>query len=260
MNRIFCFIIFFAAFFLFACSKHQFVFMDSHSFESKNPPFLIKNDSLEITYNFAGGNIPVNITVKNTSDKPIYIDWKKSAAIIDERKYSYWEEISYLNASGATYGWDVYVDGTIIKDERKTYIPPHSYVESTRINLQEVFFEEFQASNSTKIIVPSDEGNIQVKKYDFTQENSPFKFRSILTLSSDESFTTETAFDTEFWVAQIIESPVKELYLDRETLHSMGLSENSIISKRTGFGKTMGTITTLGAVTTLLWLSSNVQE
>lgn len=252
---------FFCSMFLFGCNKHQFIFVEARQ-DHATGGFLTENDSLEIQYNFSGENIPVKITVKNKSEKPVYIDWKKSVVIIDGKKYDYWNDNSHIELSGNSYPlvYSVYTDaeGTIVKDERITYIAPRSYIETTRILLQTAEFVNLPENNFTHLSMRSENGPVKVKRYNFSEENSPLIFRSLLTLSSKETFTDETLFESTFWVSDILESPHKSLSLQQTTMDNGGniINNTSIISSKTKFGKSAGPMFLIGITTGLLYLAS----
>lgn len=262
MKKIALLAVVFCNLFLFGCNKHQFIFIESQPIQNDKERLLTANDSLEIQYNFSGENIPIKITIKNKSEKPVYIDWKKSVVIIDGKKYDYWNENSHIELSGSSYPlvYSIHtnLDGTIIKDERITYIAPHSYIETTRIYLQTSEFSFLPENDIMQLSMHSQDGPVRVKQYNFTEENSPLIFRSLLTLSSKEISTDETLFESTFWVSKIVESPSKNLLLqptDKNNGESITYAP-SLISSKTEFGKTAGPISLLGITLGLIYLSA----
>ncbi len=201
-----------------SCVRYQYVALTSEQPLNASNEFVTENDTLLIKYNFAGDNCPVTIHVYNKSAKPIYVDWKKSALIIEGRKYDYWQEVSHFDGSGSTttQGSTPYaytdIKGSAIKDERITFIPPRSYIESRRMNLQRDFFEKMPQSERKKANVPVNGGTISATKYEFTPEDTPLEFRSLVTISSTESFSQETYYESNFWVSEIVESDNSNLY------------------------------------------------
>lgn len=262
MKKILPLFAFLSSFFLFGCNQHQFIFIEPQQDQYATGGFKTENDSLEIRYNFSGENIPVKIKIKNKSEKPVYIDWKKSVVIIDGKKYNYWNENSHIELSSTSYPlfYNIYTDteGTIEKDERITYIAPRSYIETTRIFLQTTEFELLPENNFRSMRMRSGNGSVKVKRYNFSEEDSPLIFRSLLTLSSKETFTDETLFESTFWVSDILESPSKSLPLQQPNEHGDETDINypSIISSKTEFGKAAGPITLIGLTTGLLYLAS----
>ncbi len=73
-----------------------------------NGDFLIETDSLWIAYCFKGPGAPMQITVFNKLDEPLYVDWERSALIIDDKAFSYAE-------AAGSFTWNNYnpPDGTV---------------------------------------------------------------------------------------------------------------------------------------------------
>ena len=42
-----------------------------------------------MVYNFNGINAPINITIQNKLQVPVYIDWQRSALIVNDKAISY---------------------------------------------------------------------------------------------------------------------------------------------------------------------------
>lgn len=85
-----------------SCTTYQYMTVSSNNIQQNDKKeFLLENDSIRLTYNFNGANAPVNLEVKNKLDKPIYIDWKRSVLIINDRATSY--APGSLTVSGSTY-------------------------------------------------------------------------------------------------------------------------------------------------------------
>lgn len=237
------------------CTTHQYVFVEGQEDLPTLKEYSVENDSIEIFYDFSGMNVPVNIMVKNKSNKPLYIDWNKSAAIIDGKKYGYWDAASTIELSG-TSDFFFNASGTIQADERVTFIPPHSYIETTRMFLQTAFFEQLPEENKQRFTMQSEKGPVPVNRYSFSLEDSPLTFRSLLTLSSNESFSKESHFEQSFWVSEIIECHSSTLFgIAENRARTRRVNNTSIISKKSEIGKTAEVITAVGVITGTLMLS-----
>src|SRR5437879_399347 len=85
-----------------SCSKFQYVTLQS-SIPVQSKGFVIENDSVKITYSFKGQNCPVQVEVYNKLEKPVYLDWKKSALIMNEERFSFWEDKTSIRATTISY-------------------------------------------------------------------------------------------------------------------------------------------------------------
>lgn len=229
------FFTFFLAVTFFSCTKRQYVYLNSVP-DSGQDNLTYVNDSLEIEYDFSGNNCPVNVTIYNKSNQPVYVDWKKSVAIIDDMKVDYYNNTKSF--TGETWIGDVYgsFDGQIYSDERITFIPPATKYRTTRAHLCE-YFEDLPRPK--KLRVPADSGTTIIKFYQFIPEVSPLSFKSLITLSTNESFLEEVRFENEFYISEIVESTDRTYKLNTlsmsnaNTLYAAG--SKSEVSKLTGF-------------------------
>lgn len=114
-----------------------------------------------MTYAFIGRDCPIQITILNKFNAPIYIDWKKSALIIDGRRFSYWKDESLLNAtvSGYDINWttqvstnDLKAEGTIIRNEQISFIPPQSSIVASPLFVRSDLFLLPKATKDQRIV------------------------------------------------------------------------------------------------------------
>lgn len=200
-----------STFLFFRCAKHQYIYFNTTP-DSGQESLTYVNDTLEIAYNFNGNDCPVNITIFNKSEEPIYVDWKKSVAIIDEEKVDYYVPASFFAGDIEPFGD---FDGEIITDDRISFIPPHTCYSSTRAYMCR-YYEDLP---QPKIIeAPWSHGRTDVKLYQFEPDISPLKFKSLVTLSSNESFEQEVRFTSEFYIAEIIESHYSSIEITSELM------------------------------------------
>lgn len=248
MHKFLCLFMFTVSVLSIGCQKHQYIYIKGQHFHNHPDDYIITNDSLEIRYIFTERNIPVSIQVKNKSEKPLYISWNKSAAIINGKKINYSNSSSHIYLAGITEPY-ANVDGMIINDENISSIPPHSYIETTRIRMQNEPYKGLPDENRQTLQMRAENGSVSVKKYKFSPKDSPLSFKSVLTLSSDENFEDEVYFKNVFWISEILESNKKLRHPTANT---------SYIYKKTAFGKAVGPISFFVGVTALvIYFSKN---
>jgi hypothetical protein len=192
-----------------ACTSYQYAVVSSDLPGKPNQSIRFENDSLTIDYEFTGSEGQVQITVFNKLTTPLYIDWSKSALIVNKKRISYWNNDAVLNASvaGSTLNWNPdlstslsSVNGTIANKEAVSFIPPQSFVMEAPVRLQSKHFQiPAEASPTRKTI-----NALTVKSYSFDKDSSPLSFRSFITISDSESFQNPRYFDHSFWVSEII--------------------------------------------------------
>ncbi|MDR2950880.1 MAG: hypothetical protein LBV71_16960 [Prevotella sp.] len=169
-----------------------------------NGDFLLETDSLWIAYCFKGGGGPVQITVFNKSDKPLYVDWKRSALIIDNVAMTYaGEKIDYSGDwdtfySNQTYSWGGF-DSQAVLPKGVSFVPPQTMISETPLSLNPNFEHINNKSYRDSRIGNTQNIAVKVKRLDFEQGNSPLAFKSYLTVyfQSDRPLVYEQDFYLE---------------------------------------------------------------
>ena len=75
-----------------ACSSYYYSMLNSNDpvgEKNERGDFVQENDTVRISYRFWGENAPVTITIYNKLDEPLYVDWGRSALIIDDVATTY---------------------------------------------------------------------------------------------------------------------------------------------------------------------------
>jgi hypothetical protein len=244
--------IFYAAIILVAlssCTKSQFVTVKSDAPASGFSTYFFENDSMKVSYTFKGYNCPVNVQVYNKLSVPLYIQWTKSALIIDGKTVPFWKDESSF--SSGTYTTEIdwggvssshsNTHGTIKRPESVSFIAPQSSVTNSRLYLKEKFFKVAshpKAKKSKKKIFLLD-GPITANHYEFKKEDSPFQFKTYLTISTEQDGSNPTHITNSFWVAEVLQSG--------NIGNSYPLQDNEFrLVKATGFGTVVGGTVLIG--------------
>jgi len=245
MNFSFVKTLFFASFFLLSlssCKKYQYLSVVGNSYNEQSMENRIETDTLVIKYAFKGDGCPVEITVFNKSNQPLYVDWSKSSVIMAGQRFSYWTDASAIktNTESSEIRWtknysttSSSTKGIIVKNERVSFIPPNAGIVYNPISLKNSWIE-MDETTGQKINVPCDVESMNGTFYRFSEDNTPFGFRSFLTISTNEQFTNPRFFDSNFWVNEVIETQASPENL-------LNTFPNQFYnSKATGFGAFMG--------------------
>lgn len=193
---------------------------DRYMTKSENGNFVIENDSILVTYNFYGKNAPITISVFNKTNCPLFIDWKKSAVIIDGTAVSY--KGDRMNIEGNTYGdshtyniTDNYsttasrgsLYGSITIPHDAEFVPPQSKIVHTPLELSNLSFKQIPDKEFTKeVFIKSSGFDENVKAMNFTFDDSPLSFRSYLTMYFDKDPVRPLILDNEFYISRIMKS------------------------------------------------------
>lgn len=215
--RIFSFILVVViASFLGSCTDYQYINIVNNP-DVSDSGLVFENDSFRIEYSFNGEKLPVNITIFNKLTSPLYVDWSKSSAIINDQRISYFSENEQFKgyAVGVRVPSSIFsteqvssaISGTVYKNERISFIPPQSKVSYTSPTMLNAWLEP--QGEKQKVEFQCVYGGVNGKRIVFTKDSSPFTFRSFITVSTDKNFEKEIYNDNEFWVNEVMETSAR---------------------------------------------------
>ena len=178
----------FALIFFTSCSAVKVLQVQS-DLKSSNDGYVFENDSVKITYHFWQENGRMQYDVYNKLSVPLYIDWKTSAFIPNDKMVSYWrDETNTESVSSGYYYKGVGIGSSKIKAvhmERIAVIPPESMITQSSFILLKWY---------TDI---ADKGT-------FDKAQSPLRFRNYMMIAGTEKFDGKvTAINNSFFVSSI---------------------------------------------------------
>jgi len=230
-----------------SCSKYQISILSSTNTQkdAETGRFVTENDSVKITYSFFGQNAPINLDVYNKLNKPLYIDWQRSAFITGDKAVSYANDQIHITGevSGSSIGNSTVqisqgnIDATAALPKSKTFIPPHTRVSNTLLQVSDEQYVDLPKSTFKKQEINSESisGTSEVQIGEFTGDKSPLSFKSYLTLYTlDDSRQKDLIYQHNFFVSKVIktgENPqIFEFYQNQR-------GDFFYTQKATGFGK-----------------------
>jgi len=179
--------------------------------------YTYENDTLRIDYVFWADGGVMAFRVINKTEKPLYIDWFKSAYISNTGRSQYWnerikQEISREGISRrntivfpAVQGYTGSLIAERVNTEKISFIPPKSFIEKNACYLTEVYFTKWDTGYTQQTVPRRDDPKIQtvISYKAFTKETSPLNFKNFLTLSFNENFISEFYIQHEFYVKSV---------------------------------------------------------
>lgn len=185
-----------------SCMTSKVLFVESTSTTLKENMYSFENDSIRISYNFWSEDGSMSFIIYNKLNIPIYIDWKKSAFIPNEKMISYWQDetntvSSYSGSNRVAYGVN-YTNGRSksksIKEERIDMITPHAFI----------------SKYSFKILPkPKLPATDQI----FDIHSTPLNFRNYIAVSTTEQFDKNVFYvDNDFYIHEVMRCRMKKLY------------------------------------------------
>ena len=156
---------------------------------SSSDAYIYENDSVKITYHFWDENGRMQFDIYNKLSFPLYVDWKISAYIPNDKMVSYWRDETNTEAVSAGYYYrGIGATSSKIKAvrmERIGVIPPMSMI------TQESYY-----------LVKKDYVLPSSGTYD--KEKSPLRFRNYVMIANNEKFEGKvSSIDNSFYVSFI---------------------------------------------------------
>ncbi len=205
--------------------RFQVVTTKSDTSKSLGSFHVYSNDTISIAYSFWADNGEMSFVIYNKSNRPIYIDWKKSSFIYQGVRQIYWEDketkvVKGTSASKAGAGkaspfsrfstvalgfGEFSAVETTKKPERITFIPPKSqFARNSLYELAQSAFSMKDARIETVTLTGYSKKQTKIKVKDFSKDDSPISFRNFITWSTTEDFKEERYVDNVFYVSNVV--------------------------------------------------------
>ncbi|MGF1635884.1 MAG: hypothetical protein ACFCUU_02340 [Cyclobacteriaceae bacterium] len=172
-----------------ACTRYQYFNLESSLTKLELGTYTFDSDSVNIAYNFVGYGGRMQIKITNKLNKPLYVDWSRSAKIKDGRQFPYWQ--------------DAFHNEVVIAREKIMQIAPGAYEVVAPLNVSIGYLKPAE-SKRQKYTVKTTGGNaVNANLYQFDYNETPLKFTNYITLSSDKNFNHDFSLSHEFWLSEI---------------------------------------------------------
>lgn len=167
-----------------------------------------ENDALIVTYDFWNYKGQMKFTVYNKLDVPVYIDWKNAGFIVNDRGLHYYVDGSESHTTGGNsfyyyYGWNSVGASktTTVRTERVYTLLPHSKM----TKVQYALFVGDLLSTPTLNKFKTEQGRTTITGFstDYTEQNTPEKFRNFFMYSTKEDMKDARQWDDEFYFSKV---------------------------------------------------------
>lgn len=185
--------------------------------QNKDNGFTELKDSIQVDYHFYGDGGPINLTVYNRMNKPVQVDFTRSALVINDKAIGF--NKGNLQISGTTNGNQIEwvkgfssssgtISATASLPQNIVFIPAQSYSTMTPITLTNQFFDSIPKSKFVKTDYPYDSVQTQViQTASFDQSSSPLVFKTYLTFITGDADRKEFVQQHLFYIAEIVKAP-----------------------------------------------------
>lgn len=179
--------------------------------------FFYENDSLWISYSLRGADAPLQITVFNKLNKPLFIDWKKSLLVYNGIKHSYMR--TDIVFSGDQYG-EAYVNSEVVNKEQMAKMlntPQHVSCVLPKMMVSHRTFDlmggrdlgRYRKGKMDDLELKAENGkSVKVEGLLFDYSNSPMQIASYINTYYDSPETDQT-YAIDLYMANIIRTHTK---------------------------------------------------
>ncbi|MCU0383015.1 MAG: hypothetical protein MUF68_03010 [Cyclobacteriaceae bacterium] len=196
-------------YFLSACSGYQFLSVDSALHRDTKSAFIWENDSVRIVYRFSGANGPIQFTINNKLKETIIVNWQHSAVVINGQSYSLFRNIQKVNLRERGNEYEIIdgitidrskTNGTIQQENPTAIIVGGTFLQDTKGILSE---NKLHIPAQVTPIRSALNNTLPVKKYLFSEDNSPLKFDLYLNLQF-EGYTKPVVIRNSFYINELL--------------------------------------------------------
>lgn len=209
-----------------ACSnKYVQIFeTGSNNMVNQDSTWIFENDTVKISYHLWSEKGVLTFTVFNKLDKPLYINWKKSAFIYNGNKLNYWDDIekTSFRSNSLHYYWGpaknnianttTAGNAQTTKAEAITFIPPKSNYTRAQFYILPISYFKFQDLPFKRYTIPdpnNSKNKYVIYQLDYEQNNTPVSFRNYLSFTTDENSDKLFVADNHFYISRILEMKYK---------------------------------------------------
>jgi hypothetical protein len=249
----------FLCFLLTSCTTYQYMTVSSNNIQQNDhKEFVVENDSIRLKYNFNGHNAPVNLEVQNKLGKPLYIDWKRSALIVNGHAISY--APGSLTLSGSTHtsvsaplvgrrNWNDVSTSSSFKSTLDLpgdvqFIPPATLVNKEPMGVTNSFHYGKSESEFKHIKVDFATGyRGLVRQADFDDTNTPLRFTSYLTIYVEGDTEKPMILQHDFYISGIMftnRAPYNFKFINDQEGNRFYVTQADITQRPQGYGILQG--------------------
>lgn len=238
-----------------SCNVYRYTTIESKSIRKNGQAvFTEENDTMRIEYNFSGSGGPVAITIFNKTNLPLYVDWKRSSFIVNDKAVSYFNPNVRLDGtinSQSIQSVNQITDGRaairadLLVQPGSSFIPPQSYAQNTYVYLTTFVDTRIPIEKMKREKLQIGQFNYRIWKADFSEADTPLFFKSYITFTMSDNSGQFFSKQHDFYIASSVKTS-----LNPEGLYGNKMPGNIFVtSNLSGFGSFVGVTAVLGGIT-----------
>jgi len=186
----------------------------------------------------------MSFAIYNKTNRQLYVDWKNSSLILNDQKLEYWIDMTHTSttmtsksrsvrtysAQPDAFNWSYVIgsmtstqgtavsEGSMVRDERITSIPPHAYIGLAKYELMNHILE-LDTARSEKFKEVRNDHSIDhpnsttvVTRQRYLPNESPLRFRNYLMVSFSEDMKEPFQTDNAFWLSDVCDMDYRHFH------------------------------------------------
>jgi hypothetical protein len=238
-----------------SCNVYRYTGVESKNIQKNEQSiFAEENDTLRIEYNFSGTDGPVSIKIFNKTNEPLYVDWKRSSFIANDKAVSYFNpglridgtiNSQAIQLSNQVSNGQAVIGADIQAQPGNSFIPPHSYTQNTFIYLTSFANLRIPVEQMKKEKLQIGEVKRNIWKVNFSETNSPLVFKSYVTFMLGDTKEKYFFMQHGFYIASSAKTSLNPdvFYKDKNP------GDNFYTKNLTGLGTFIGIAGIAGGIT-----------
>jgi hypothetical protein len=200
-----------------SCSSYEYLTLNSPQIPKNNKKeFSWENDTMKLVYNFHGEGGPMSVTIYNKTEKPLFVNWKKSALIRDGHSTSLFNSSVQVTGEIATSGVPLRsrvatasyssLSASFDLPQGVELIPPASDIKKSLLAVQDAAVLYSLKEDTARSEKLTDAYGVVAKfrRFSFEEAQSPFQFRSYLTFVLGNDNSPEFSIQHSFYAKEIL--------------------------------------------------------
>jgi hypothetical protein len=208
--------------------------------KNDNKQFTWENDTMRLIYSINGRGGPFRVDVYNKTSQPLYVNWKKSALIRNERLTSYFDPNVTLSGNGNTVGYHIgrivtasstQFSASFALPEGLDFIPPGTGISKDLPYIaRSGDLVTFVSDSLPQEKISGPDGVYQAKyqRVRYDEKESPIKFKSYMTFTLGTQTSPEFAETHSFYVGEVLQTGASP---DLFTLYHSTDGDNAFVKR-----------------------------
>lgn len=196
-----------------SCKPYQYFTVAAPELQQDSlKQYVFENDTMKVLYNFTGYQGPLKVTVINKLKEPIFLDWNRSAMIMNGESVALYQPS--FQFSGRSVGSSVEVikdvslnssrmSGTLSGQEGVDMIPPGSSRQRSVLAPLHRSLLDAGFNTENKKYFDDDKTSIRGRFLDYSESSTPLIFKTCFSFRLESTPDLVRHFESRFFIKDV---------------------------------------------------------